>query len=64
MSPKIMHFYSDKMSLIREEIFNMTQKEITRLRVVNQVIDKAITVKEGIKECISKKRYWKRYGPV
>ncbi len=25
----------------------MTQKEITRLRVVNQVIDKVITVKEA-----------------
>ncbi len=32
---------------MREEVFNMTQKEITRLRVVNQVIDKVITIKEA-----------------
>jgi hypothetical protein len=32
---------------MREEIFNMTQKEITRLRVINQIIDKVITVREA-----------------
>jgi len=31
---------------MREEIFNMTQKEMTRLRVINQTIDKVITIKE------------------
>ncbi|WP_284679366.1 ISNCY family transposase [Aceticella autotrophica] len=32
---------------MREEIFNMTQKEISRLRVINQTIDKIITVREA-----------------
>jgi len=32
---------------MREELFNMTQKEITRLRVINQTIDKVITIKEA-----------------
>ena len=32
---------------MREEIFNMTQKEITRLRVINQTIDKLITIREA-----------------
>src|SRR5690554_2174593 len=35
------------MSCMRKEEFNMTQKEITRLRVINQTIDKVITVKEA-----------------
>ncbi|HHY42195.1 MAG TPA: helix-turn-helix domain-containing protein, partial [Thermoanaerobacterales bacterium] len=32
---------------MREETFNMTQKEITRLRVINQAIDKVITIREA-----------------
>ncbi len=32
---------------MREEIFNMTQKEITRLRVINQTVDKIITIREA-----------------
>ena len=32
---------------MREEIYNMTQKEISRLRVINQTIDNVITVKEA-----------------
>ena len=32
---------------MREEILNMTQKEITRLIVINQTIDKVITVREA-----------------
>ena len=32
---------------MREETFNMTQKEITRLRVINQTIDKVITIREA-----------------
>ena len=32
---------------MRKETFNMTQKEITRLRVINQTIDKVITIKEA-----------------
>jgi transposase len=32
---------------MREEIFNMTQKEITKLRVINQTIDKVITIREA-----------------
>lgn len=32
---------------MREEIFNMTQKEITRLRVINQTIDKVLTIREA-----------------
>lgn len=32
---------------MRKELFNMTQKEITKLRVINQTIDKVITVKEA-----------------
>jgi hypothetical protein len=32
---------------MRKELFNMTQKEITRLRVINQTIDKVITIKEA-----------------
>ena len=35
------------MSLMRKEIFNMTQKEITRLRVINQTIDKVLTIREA-----------------
>ena len=35
------------MSCMREEIFNMTQKEITRLRVINQTIDKVLTIREA-----------------
>ena len=36
------------MSLMRrKELFNMTQKEITRLRVINQTIDKVITIREA-----------------
>jgi len=32
---------------MRKEILNMTQKEITRLIVINQTIDKVITVREA-----------------
>ena len=32
---------------MRKETFNMTQKEITHLRVINQTIDKVITIKEA-----------------
>jgi len=32
---------------MRKEIFNMTQKEMTRLRVINQTIDKVITIREA-----------------
>jgi predicted transcriptional regulator of viral defense system len=32
---------------MRKELFNMTQKEITRLRVINQTIDKVITIREA-----------------
>ena len=32
---------------MRKEIFNMTQKEITKLRVINQTIDKVITIREA-----------------
>lgn len=32
---------------MREEIFNMTQKEITRLRVINQTIDGVLTIREA-----------------
>ena len=32
---------------MREEVLNMTQKEITRLRVINQTIDKVITIREA-----------------
>ena len=35
------------MSYMREEIFNMTQKEITRLRVINQTIDGVLTIREA-----------------
>jgi len=35
------------MSYMRKEIFNMTQKEMTRLRVINQTIDKIITIREA-----------------
>ena len=35
------------MSCMRKEIFNMTQKEITRLRVINQTIDKVLTIREA-----------------
>jgi len=35
------------MSGMRKEVFNMTQKEITRLRVINQTIDKVITIREA-----------------
>ena len=35
------------MSLMRKEIFNMTQKEITRLRIINQTIDKVLTIREA-----------------
>src|SRR5690554_4219566 len=35
------------MSHMREEIFNMTQEEITKLRVINQTIDKVITIREA-----------------
>src|SRR5690625_509756 len=35
------------MSCMRKEEFNMTQKEITKLRVINQTIDKIITIKEA-----------------
>jgi len=31
----------------REETFNMTKKEITRFRVINQIIDKVITIREA-----------------
>lgn len=41
------YIYSDKMSCMREEIYNMTQKEITRLGVINQTIDKVITIKDA-----------------
>lgn len=30
---------------MRKEIFNMTQEEIEKLRVINQTIDKLITIK-------------------
>jgi transposase len=32
---------------MRKEIFNMTQREITKLRVINQTIDKVLLVKEA-----------------
>jgi transposase len=32
---------------MREEIFNMTQKEVTKLRVINQTIDSVITIREA-----------------
>lgn len=32
---------------MRKEIFNMTQNEISRLRVINQTIDKVITIREA-----------------
>src|SRR5690554_5652773 len=32
---------------MREEIFNMTQKEISRLRVINQTIDGVLTIREA-----------------
>ncbi len=32
---------------MKEEIFNMTQKEITRLRVINQTIDEVLTIREA-----------------
>ncbi|MFY9213400.1 MAG: ISNCY family transposase [Tissierellaceae bacterium] len=32
---------------MRKEIFNMTQKEITRLRVINQTIDQVLTIREA-----------------
>lgn len=32
---------------MRKEIFNMTQKEISRLRVINQTIDRVITIREA-----------------
>lgn len=32
---------------MREEIFNMTQKEITRLRIINQTIDQVLTIREA-----------------
>ena len=32
---------------MRKEIFNMTQKEITRLRVINQTIDAVLTIREA-----------------
>lgn len=32
---------------MRREIFNMTQKEITRLRVINQTIDGVLTIREA-----------------
>ena len=35
------------MSYMREEILNMTEKEITHLLVINQTIDKVITVREA-----------------
>ena len=41
------YIYSDKMSCMREEIYNMTQKEISRLGVINQTIDKVITIKDA-----------------
>lgn len=41
------YIYSDKMSCMREEIYNMTQKEISRLRVINQTIDEVITIAEA-----------------
>jgi transposase len=35
------------MSPMREEIFAVTQREITKLRVVNQTIDRVITIREA-----------------
>jgi hypothetical protein len=32
---------------MREETFYVTQKEITKLRVINQTIDAVITIKEA-----------------
>ena len=32
---------------MRKEIFNMTQKEITRLRIINQTIDQVLTIREA-----------------
>ena len=37
--------YSDKMSPMRKETLNMTQEEIEKLRVINQTIDRLITIK-------------------
>ena len=46
---------------MREEIFNMTQKEITRLRVINQTIDGVLTIREaadllGLSERVEKEK--------
>lgn len=35
------------MSYMREEIFNMTQQDLTRLRVINQTIDRVLTIREA-----------------
>jgi len=32
---------------MREEIFNMTPMEMTRLRVINQIIDRVISIREA-----------------
>lgn len=32
---------------MRKEIFNMTQKEVSRLRVINQTIDEVLTIREA-----------------
>jgi hypothetical protein len=39
--------YSGKMSPMREETFNMTQQEMKKLRVIDQIIAKNITVGEA-----------------
>ncbi|MGB4470492.1 MAG: ISNCY family transposase, partial [Tepidanaerobacteraceae bacterium] len=56
---------------MREEIFNMTQKEITRLRVINQTIDKVITIREAAellglseRQVIRLKGGIEKYGPA
>ncbi len=55
---------------MRKEEFNMTQKEITRLRVINQTIDKVITIKEaaelldlGERQVIRLKKWVSKEGP-
>ena len=45
---------------MRKEIFNMTQKEITRLRVINQTIDKVLTIREAAELLVLSERQVQR----
>lgn len=50
---------------MREEIINMTQKEINRLRVINQTIDKVITIREAAELlCLSERQVIRLKGGV